>query len=162
MADQPDIRDVPSSWDYNLVLILASIFVGISIFLTYSRIEEINQKEMSLPGQKPVTTITTPDGKEVDETGVLVQGFVDAVEIKLTQKDIDDYREIKKYLEGVTDYKMDIEKAYPYLKDDRDEYRVMGGVRDFTTYKNKALNAYADDKSITLDWFLTQSKDGAR
>jgi hypothetical protein len=162
MADQPDIRDVPSSWDYNLVLILATIFVGISIFVTYSRIEEINQKEMSLPGQKPVATITTPDGVEFDETGVLVRGFIDVVEIKLTEKDINDYREIKKYLEGATDVKMEIEKAYPYLKDDRNEFRVMGGLRDFTTYKNKALNAYADDKSITLDWYLTQSKDGAR
>ena len=162
MADQPDIRDVPSSWDYNLVLILASIFVGISIFVTYSRIDEISQKELSLPNQNPVTTITTPDGTELDETGVIVRGFVDVVEIKLTKKDLEDYKEIKRYLEGSSDVKMEIEKAYPYLKDERDEYRVMGGTRDFTTYKNKAQNAQADDKSITLDWFLTQAKDGAR
>ena len=161
MTDQPDIRDIPSSCDYSLVLILATIFVGLAIFITYSRLDEIKLRE-EIPGTaerkdpKPVTTITTPDGAEMDEKAVLTRGFVDIVEIKLTEKDLNDYRVIKKYLEGVSDAKLPIETKYPYLKDDRNEYRVLSGIRDFTTYRNRVRSSAADDKSITVDWFISQ------
>jgi hypothetical protein len=123
MSNQPDIRDVPSSWDYNLMMILATVFVAIAIVLAYLNIQSMQQWEAkygdSLDGVKkdPVSTITTLDGKGGTEDDI-ISGFPDTVNVRLTQAEIDQYHQIRYYVDGVKgdQAKLEIENKCPYLK----------------------------------------------
>ena len=146
MSNQPDIRDVPSSWDYNLMMILASVFVAIAIVVTYIHIQGMQQWENNhgdaLDGVKKdaVSAITTLDGKGATEDEV-ISGFSDTVNVRLTQAEIDQYHQIRFYLKGDKgdQVKLEIETKCPYLKvvnpDNTYFYAVTAEQPDFGAYQ---------------------------